>query len=109
MNEGSAVDRVFAVIARVVMAAMNIDRPFIHERVQASGNIFQRGRRVARVLSRIGGFLLQDTIDLLELAGHIGHFGRSSVARFVGEASEGQLVRRAATLVVNSEGVGSAK
>ena len=49
MNQPSAVDRVFAVIAGIVMASAHIQRAFVDKWIETRGNIFERWSGLSRV------------------------------------------------------------
>src|SRR6266481_5709020 len=107
--ERKGVDGVVAIIVDKEMAAMNIHGAFIHKRVKASRHVLQGRRRVARILGGIGGFLLQDTIDLFEFTRHFRHFSRRGMTGLMNKTGERSLVWRTATLMVNAQGVSSRK
>ena len=103
MDQSGAVDRVFAVITGVVMAAADVDFAGADERVKAGVGIFELRRCVAWIFLGRSRDLRDDFLGALEF--EIRNFGGSGVAGIVNESRKGQDVVRAAALVVKTERV----
>jgi hypothetical protein len=107
MDERSAVDRVFAVVAGIMMAAAHIDRAVVDEGIEASGDVLELGSGVARVVFAVGAFFGERFVYRFEFVRHARDFGGSGMARAMGKPGEGQGVIRSATLMIKAEGVGA--
>src|SRR5207247_6214818 len=110
MNQGRAVDRVFAVITGVVMAAGDVNGPFIYKRIELRRFVREQ-RRALRQIARIGSpSIVRDPVPReWKGRGRRRAGGWRGVAGTMDKTRERLRVARAPRLVINSQRVGPGK
>src|SRR5690242_8433557 len=100
MDERGAIDGVFAVVTRIVVATANVHPALANERIKRGVHTQKLRGTMAWIFLRTVGHALNHLLGRLE--GSSGHFGGRQMTRLVGEAGKGQGVGAAATLVIQT-------